>query len=153
MKSSVGRLMRRKMTEWIHMIRDRLCRRRGKVFATRFGQVFGSLNKSFLGIISADATTRDAISFLLRHAAIYYTLSVLGYSFLLDDLSVTDSMYLATVTFTTIGYGDVYPTGKGRLYLIVLASYGIVVLGIFLGQLVRTVVYCQPLFGFGMRMI
>jgi hypothetical protein len=143
MKSSVRRL-RRNTTEWIQQISDRRCRRRGKFFASRdvhFGQVFGSPYKRFLGIISADATTRDAVSFLLRHAAIYYALSVLGYSFLLDDLSVTDSMYLATVTFTTIGYGDVYPTGKGRLYLIVLASYGIVILGIFLGQLVRTRVY------------
>jgi hypothetical protein len=70
----------------------------------------------------------------LFHAAIYYAAAVLGFSFLVERWSIIDSLYLATVIFTTIGYGDLEPTTEaGRFYVIGLAAYGILILGIFLG--------------------
>jgi len=103
------------------------------------------------------------------HAVAYYSFAVIGFSFLVDNHSVINSLYMASVTFTTIGmflffsialslslyrcarpyaagihlldvlgYGDLTPTTTGaRLYLIFLATYGVAILGIFLGVLVR----------------
>ena len=83
------------------------------------------------------ARSKQAMSLFLMHGISYYGLAVLGFSYLVDKHPVIDSLYMATVTFTTIGYGDVHPTDTaGRLYLIFLATYGIVILGIFLGVLV-----------------
>jgi hypothetical protein len=77
------------------------------------------------------------MTLFLGHAVAYYSLAVLGFSFLVDNYSIIDSLYLASVTFTTIGYGDVHPKDAvGRIYLIFLATYGIVILGVFLGVLV-----------------
>jgi Ion channel len=68
------------------------------------------------------------------HAALYYSLAVLGFSYLVEKWPVVDSLYFATVVFLTIGYGDLAPaTAPSRLYVIFLALYGIVILGIFVG--------------------
>ena len=70
----------------------------------------------------------------LIHAVLYYAAAVLGFSFLVERWPVIDSLYFGTVVFTTIGFGDLSPsTEAGRFYVIGLACYGILILGIFLG--------------------
>ncbi|KAL7566722.1 hypothetical protein ACA910_017778 [Epithemia clementina (nom. ined.)] len=77
----------------------------------------------------------NALRLVLMHGIIYYTLAVILYSFVLDTKwTIIDSLYFATVLFTTIGYGDLCPVSDlGRLCTMGLALYGIVILGIFLG--------------------
>ena len=109
--------------------------------------------RSWTSIGTAYATRNTAI-FLLSHACVYYGLAVLGFSFLFDNHHIIDSAYLATATFTTIGYGDVYPTSScrsvghdssdfscaaGRIFFLFLSTYGMIVLGIFLGAMVWAV--------------
>lgn len=68
------------------------------------------------------------------HATIYYTAAIIGYSFLADDKTFINSFYMATVIFTTIGYGDQTPTtSNSKLFSIALATYGVIILGIFIG--------------------
>jgi len=45
----------------------------------------------------------DAVRIFALHATIYYASAVLGFSFLIERLSIIDSLYLASCTFTTIG--------------------------------------------------
>ncbi|GKY92324.1 hypothetical protein MPSEU_000203500 [Mayamaea pseudoterrestris] len=90
------------------------------------------------------ARSKDAMILFLCHASAYYSLAVLGFSYLVEKHSVRDSLYLASVTFTTIGFGDVeINNAAGRVYLIFLATYGIVILGIFLGVLGDIIVESQ----------
>ena len=75
-----------------------------------------------------------ALRLCLYHVVVYYSLAVMGFSCLVERWSIVDSFYYATVVCTTIGYGDLFPkTPWAKLYTIVLALYGIVILGIFLG--------------------
>jgi hypothetical protein len=81
--------------------------------------------------------SNEALTLFLCHAAAYYCLAVLGFSFLADNHSIIDSLYMASVIFTTIGYGDIQPTNPpSRIFVIFLATYGIIILGIFLGIMV-----------------
>jgi Ion channel len=80
------------------------------------------------------ASSNKALALFFVHVIIYYSLAVICFSFLVDKFSVIDSLYFATVLFLTIGYGDLVPTSDaGRICTILLALYGITVLGIFLG--------------------
>jgi potassium channel subfamily K len=66
----------------------------------------------------------------------YYSLAIIGFSFLVEDHSIVDALYMATVIFTTIGYGDTAPDhSAARVYMIFLATYGVIILGIVLGIL------------------
>lgn len=91
-------------------------------------------SSSLTGDFEDFSHSSKAISLCLLHAFVYYSCAVLAFSFLLDKWTIRDSLYYATVSFTTIGYGDVSPPHPmGRLFHIGLSCYGIVVLGIFLG--------------------
>ena len=79
--------------------------------------------------------TWRALGISLLHVGTYYTLAVIGFSFVLETWPVIDSLYFATVVFTTIGYGDIKPTSTySEGFTICLALYGIVLLGLFLGM-------------------
>ena len=77
----------------------------------------------------------SAMRLFLMHGIIYYSLAVILFSFVLDTKwSVIDSLYFSTILFTTIGYGDIFPQHQyGQVFTILLAIYGIIILGIFLG--------------------
>lgn len=75
-----------------------------------------------------------AIKLCIFHVICYYLAAVLCFSFLFEKWTVINSIYFATVLFLTIGYGDLSPsTFLGRSSVIILALYGIILLGIFLG--------------------
>mmetsp|Transcript_2455 Transcript_2455/g.5206 ORF Transcript_2455/g.5206 Transcript_2455/m.5206 type:complete len:335 (+) Transcript_2455:169-1173(+) len=70
----------------------------------------------------------------IKHVVIYYTLTLIAFSFVVEKWPIVDSLYYASVLFTTIGYGDLSPTDDfGRIATMLLAIYGITILGIFLG--------------------
>jgi Ion channel len=78
--------------------------------------------------------SQSAFWLCLAHGTAYYLAAVLGYHLVFDDISLVDSLYFATSLFTTVGYGDIYPTSTGgQLFTMLLATYGVVILGIFIG--------------------
>lgn len=82
-----------------------------------------------------------ALRLCLYHVVVYYTLAVLGFSYFVEDWTIIQSFYFATVVCTTIGYGDLSPDSRGaKVYTICLALYGIVILGMFLGVIGEYVV-------------
>lgn len=75
----------------------------------------------------------NALRLCLFHALFYYSAAVVGFT-LIEHFSIVDSLYVATVIFTTIGFGDLVPKSQsGQWFTLLLAGYGIVILGIFLG--------------------
>lgn len=75
-----------------------------------------------------------AFTHCIFHVTCYYLTAILCFCFLFEKWSLIDSIYFATVLFTTVGFGDLSPsTFLGRAAVIILAVYGIVLLGIFLG--------------------
>jgi len=87
-----------------------------------------------------------AFQYGMFHIVIYMTCGVIGYSYLLrTKWSVIDSLYFSTVIFTTVGYGDLSPnsTQAGMVFTIFHALYGIVIIGIFLGEIGNAVIERQ----------
>ncbi len=61
-------------------------------------------------------------------------IGVLGFSLLVEEWSILDSLYFTIIMLTTIGYGDMAPTRPaGKLFTSLFALGGIVVLGLALG--------------------
>jgi hypothetical protein len=65
----------------------------------------------------------------------YLALGAIFYSFILPEKwSVTVAIYFATTTFTTVGYGDYYPTHDGsKLFTCLFAFLGVSLIGGALG--------------------
>jgi hypothetical protein len=64
----------------------------------------------------------------------YIALAIVAFSFIFEHWTIIDSIYFATSTFTTVGYGDLEPsTEGGQLFTIFFATYGVIILGIFIG--------------------
>ena len=56
----------------------------------------------------------------------------IGLAYFEDDRSVPDALWWATVTLTTVGFGDIFPTSiGGRAIGVVLMFFGIGALGMF----------------------
>ena len=53
------------------------------------------------------AHSYEALRLCIFHVTVYYTAAVLGFSFLVEQWSIIDSLYFGTVVWCTIGYGDV----------------------------------------------
>lgn len=80
----------------------------------------------------------EAFHQAIFHTIVYFTVGIVGYSFLLPTRwSIVDSVYFSVVIFTTVGYGDLSPdsSASGMIFTMLFALYGIVILGIFLGIL------------------
>lgn len=61
-------------------------------------------------------------------------IGVLGFSLLVEEWSVLDSLYFTIIMLTTIGYGDMAPSKPvGKIFTSLFALGGIVVLGLALG--------------------
>ena len=79
----------------------------------------------------------NIVRIFIVHATIYYALSVVGFSYLVESWPMMDSIYYATTLFCTIGFGDIAPGNTyAQVYTIGLALYGITFLGILLGAVI-----------------
>ncbi|CAJ1951882.1 unnamed protein product [Cylindrotheca closterium] len=76
---------------------------------------------------------RPIIINCLIYLALYMTIAVVAYSFVLEQWTIIDSLYFAVATFTTCGYGDLEPsTPIGQVFTIFFAIYGVIILGVFI---------------------
>ena len=90
------------------------------------------LKWSDLDEISYDFTLRECFMLTL----ILLSIGVAGFSILVEEWTVLDSLYFTLVMLTTIGYGDMTPSRPiGKLFAAFFALGGILVLGLALGVL------------------
>jgi potassium channel subfamily K len=67
-------------------------------------------------------------------SVLYFLLAAGAYSYVFEKWPIVDSLFFATVTFTTVGYGDITPTtDSARLFTVFFALYGIGILTTLLG--------------------
>mmetsp|Transcript_35154 Transcript_35154/g.74174 ORF Transcript_35154/g.74174 Transcript_35154/m.74174 type:complete len:467 (+) Transcript_35154:121-1521(+) len=61
-------------------------------------------------------------------------IGVVAFSFVFEEWSIIDSLYFTTILLTTVGYGDLTPSGVGgKLFSSLFALVGIVLFGLALG--------------------
>lgn len=89
-----------------------------------------SFSDSYINVFESNRGIILAVFNLL----IYMILAVFAYSYWFEHWSIIDSLYFAVCTFTTIGYGDMFPSSDAsRLFTAGFAVYGIIILGFFVG--------------------
>lgn len=66
-----------------------------------------------------------------------YTLGHIIQGGVLIQPNFTDAFYLSSVTFTTVGYGDITPSGSTRIIAIIEALSGIFIMPLFIVSLSR----------------
>ncbi len=97
------------------------------------------------------AATRLSIRYGLIAIAVILALGTLGFH-LIEGWSWADSLYTATQTVTTVGYGDLAPqTPAGRLFAIAFMIAGVGTVLYALTSIVQTVVQSEMVATFGQR--
>lgn len=111
----------------------------GRLFElSRYG---AALQKGFSSGFHSFVDSANGFRFAVSCLVVYYASAIIAFSHMFENWSYIDSMYFATITFLTIGYGDVSPsTDAGRLFTVFFAIFGIFILGIFLGDLGKRIV-------------
>jgi hypothetical protein len=67
---------------------------------------------------------------------VYLAVGSISYSYVFESWSIVDSLYFSMVTFTTVGYGDLYPsTGAGQLFTAVYSLTGISFWGLAIAEI------------------
>jgi voltage-gated potassium channel len=95
--------------------------------------------------------SRFSIRFGLLAIAVILALGTVGFH-LIEGWSWTDSLYTATQTVTTVGYGDLAPqTSSGRLFAIAFMIAGVGTVLYALTSIVQTVVQFELIAAFGKR--
>uniref|UniRef100_A0A7S4RG15 EF-hand domain-containing protein n=1 Tax=Ditylum brightwellii TaxID=49249 RepID=A0A7S4RG15_9STRA len=90
------------------------------------------------------STTSTALLFCFSSILIYLVIGVTVFSYGIEHWSIIDSLYFTVVTFTTVGYGDIWdPTIYGQLFVTFFTLFGVSILGIALGILGERVVNAQ----------
>jgi voltage-gated potassium channel len=97
------------------------------------------------------ATTRFRIRYGLIAIAAVVTFGTLGFH-IIEGWSWVDSLYAATQTVTTVGYGDLAPqTASGRLFAVVFMVAGVGTVLYALTSLVQTIIQSEMVATFGER--
>mmetsp|Transcript_6079 Transcript_6079/g.9320 ORF Transcript_6079/g.9320 Transcript_6079/m.9320 type:complete len:388 (+) Transcript_6079:146-1309(+) len=99
-------------------------------------EVSAIVQKGFSSGFQSFVDSANGFHFICSCLALYYVSAIVAFSHCFESWSYVDSLYFATITFLTIGYGDVSPsTDAGRLFTVFFAIFGIFILGFFLGLL------------------
>jgi voltage-gated potassium channel len=106
-------------------------------------------------LTSPAARTFAQRRFLIRYAilavAVATALGTLGFH-LIEGWSIVDSLYAATQTVTTVGYGDLAPTtSEGRIFATIFMFVGVGVVLYSLTATVQSIVQSELLETFGHR--
>ena len=76
--------------------------------------------------------------------ACYMLVGVIGFHFCVEKWNLRDALYFSMCTFTSVGYGDIYPkSDAGKLFNCFFAVMGIVIIGISLGYIGQHFVQVQ----------
>ncbi|HET6892888.1 MAG TPA: potassium channel family protein, partial [Pyrinomonadaceae bacterium] len=105
--------------------------------------------------LTSPASRLSLSGFRIRYAVLAVlvatALGTLGFH-LIEGWSILDSLYAATQTVTTVGYGDVVPaTRKGRLFATILMLVGVGVVLYALTSTVQSIVQSELVATFDQR--
>jgi hypothetical protein len=84
----------------------------------------------------------DLASFLLTTILIYaniYKLFGLVSANTIEPLATTDYIYFSIITWTTVGYGDIYPSAASRLFAASESLFGYIAMGLYLALLFHSI--------------
>jgi len=86
-----------------------------------------------VGFAGTDLKLMKAIFITLL---IYSIVSIVAFSYVFEQWTIIDSLYFMTVTLTTVGYGDLWPTtDAGKLFAILYVIPGVIAIGVGLGMI------------------
>lgn len=97
----------------------------------------------------ATAEIQSALEFHVWHCilaiVLYVAVAVVAYSLVLErDWTIIDSLYFAITTFSTVGFGDCYPSNDtSRVFTALYAVGGVSCLGVALGVLGSNLIKSQ----------
>ena len=91
------------------------------------------------------ALHRGRMLFRCQLAIVAYLLTgVIAFSRIFERWPITDALYFAVVTFTTVGYGDLCPTtDAGKLFAIFFSFAGISIVGALLGYIGGSIIEAE----------
>ena len=78
------------------------------------------------------------VSIISIYAQIYVDLKM-GDPIKKDNITFADAMYFSIVTWTTVGYGDIFPSTDARMYAASEALTGYIVMVLFVGALISLI--------------
>ena len=99
--------------------------------AVAIWQIRAVLGSKYPGIRAISALAATVPLFLLMFAATYFLMSTEGSGNFSENLTRTDSLYLAVTIFATVGFGDITATSESaRLVVTVQMILDLIILGL-----------------------
>ncbi|MCA1555632.1 MAG: potassium channel family protein, partial [Acidobacteria bacterium] len=94
---------------------------------------------------------RRRMMYALAALAALVVLGTFGF-YLLEPLTLLDSLYLTVMTVATVGYGDVHPASPpGRAFAIVFMLVGVGTVGFLLSTVIQALVQSEIVAAYGQR--